>query len=207
MKVLTSIVAVIVISATSYGQRSDSLSENEMQGIVYMREEEKLARDIYDSLYAKWQVNPFGNIRKNEQIHMNRMKALIVSYKLADPVTDGNEKPGIFLNASLQKYYSELIHSGSQSLNEALKVGAMIEELDISDLNRYQKSTVSKPVSETYAYLKMASENHLRAFVRRLKANGINYLPIILTTREFEDIINTDKEEQNKCREGKYCEG
>ena len=49
--------------------------------------------------------------------------------------------------------------------------------------------TQNKDIVATYNYLKMASENHLRAFVRRLKMQGINYEPVILNKNEFNKII------------------
>ena len=179
-----------MVFQTGYAQQFNSLSQSEANGIVHMREEEKLARDVYDSLFAKWETNPFGNIRKSEQVHMDRMKALIETYQLQDPVTQTGNKPGLFMNATLQKYYNELLASGTQSVVEALKAGAKIEELDISDLISYAKHVNKKDILDTYSYLKKASENHLRAFVGRLKVYGINYAPLILDPKEFQNIID-----------------
>lgn len=145
-----------------------------------MREEEKLARDVYDSMYIKWGVNPFGNIRQSEQIHMDKMKALITTYKLQDPVYKNNDKHGLFTNALLKNYYNKLVAEGSQALSEALGAGAKIEELDIADLQERIKQTKKPDILATYNYLTMASENHMRAFIRRLKRLGINYEPVIL---------------------------
>ena len=176
-------------------QGPDTLSKMEIQGIVHMREEEKMARDIYDSMYAKWQVNPFGNIRKSEQVHMDRMKELLDEYGIKDPVNETSDKPGVFISNTIQQFYSESANSGSKTLIEALKVGAKIEELDIADLNNYGKQTTNKRLLATYEYLKMASENHLRAFVRRLRSNGVVYTPIILTKNVFDNIISKDNRE------------
>ncbi len=176
-------------------QGPDTLSKMEIQGIVHMREEEKMARDIYDSMYAKWQVNPFGNIRKSEQVHMDRIKELLDEYGIKDPVNETSDKPGVFISNTIQQFYSESANSGSKTLIEALKVGAKIEELDIADLNNYGKQTTNKRLLATYEYLKMASENHLRAFVRRLRSNGVVYTPIILTKNVFDNIISKDNRE------------
>lgn len=81
-------------------------------------------------MYVKWGGNPFGNIRRSEQTHMNRMKNLITTYKLTDPVDNNKDKHGVFTNALLQKYYNDLVTTGSQSLTEALKTGAKIEEVE-----------------------------------------------------------------------------
>lgn len=202
MKKYTIIVALILTSISGFSQRVEPLLQNEINGIIYMREEEKLARDVYDSLFGKWDVNPFGNIRKSEQVHMDNMKELIDTYKLADPVTNSGNKSGIFFNIKLQKHYNELVTAGTLSLIEALKVGAKIEELDISDLIKYSDSTNNKAILETYSFLKMASENHLRAFVRKLKMQGINYAPSILSNKDFQTIIKSENKgcQKSKCK-------
>ena len=189
MKTFILSLSALVLSITGFTQQAPSLNQQEKDAILYMREEEKLARDVYDSMYAKWEVNPFGNIRLSEQAHMDRMKTLIITYRLEDPVDKNNDKHGLFTNVLLQKYYNELVSSGSQSLNEALKAGAKIEELDIIDLETRINQTQNKDIVATYNYLKMASENHLRAFVRRLKMQGIDYEPVILNKNELNKII------------------
>ena len=165
------------------------ITQKEQESILYMREEEKLARDVYDSMFAKYAVNPFGNIRKSEQIHMDKVKGLIETYKLTDPVELKNNKPGMFKNSLMQTYYNDLIQKGSVSFTEALKVGALIEELDIHDLNERIKLTQNQEIISVFNYLKMASGNHIRAFVRKLKMQDIVYTPSILSKEEFDSII------------------
>lgn len=189
MKKLILFLTAVVLSITGFTQQTASLNNPEKDAILYMREEEKLARDVYEFLYAKWSSNPFGNIRQSEQTHMDRMKTLITTYKLTDPVENNKDKPGVFTNTLLQKYYNELITVGSQSLTEALKVWAKIEELDIADLEERIEQTKKQDILSTYNFLKMASENHLRAFVRRLKMQGVNYEPVILNKIEFDKIM------------------
>jgi len=180
---------IIALYITGFAQETGIIDQKEKDAILYMREEEKLARDVYDSLYAKWGVNPFGNIRYSEQVHMDRMKTLIVNYKMEDPVARNNDRPGMFVNPVLQKYYHELVNSGSKSLTEALKVGAKIEELDITDLEERIRQTQKEDIIASFEFLKMASNHHLRAFVRRLKMAGISYEPVILSTKDFDKII------------------
>ena len=189
MKKLILSLSAVVLAITGFAQQPVSLSLQEKNAILYMREEEKLARDVYEFLYTKWAVNPFGNIRLSEQMHMDRMKALVTTYKLTDPVENNKDKPGIFTNALLKSYYNQLIATGSQSLTAALKAGAKIEELDISDLQERMKQTQRPDIIATYNYLRMASENHLRAFVRRLKMQGVNYEPVIMDKTAFDKII------------------
>jgi hypothetical protein len=189
MKQYLIIVIVLLTNLSGFSQQATSLSQQEKDAILYMREEEKLARDVYNLLFDKWGTNPFGNIRKSEQVHMDRMKTLITTYKLEDPVTKNNDQQGIFTNGALQKYSNELADQGSKSLTGALKAGAKIEELDIADLETRINQTKRQDIITVYNYLKMASENHLRAFVRRLKMQGINYEPVILDKTEFDKII------------------
>jgi len=190
MKKILFLMIVSLLTVKGFTQQTISLTQKEKDAILYMREEEKLARDVYDSMYIQWGVNPFGNIRQSEQIHMDRMKALITTYKLQDPVYKNNDTHGLFTNALLKNYYNEFVATGSQDLPGALRTGAKIEELDIADLQERIKQTQRPDILSTYNYLTMASENHLRAFVRRLKMLGINYEPVILTKTAFAKIIS-----------------
>lgn len=185
------LIFIWAIPVACSAQQTGVLEPKEKEALVYMREEEKLARDVYDSLYARWNINPFGNIRHSEQVHMDKMKALLETYGIEDPVADVNEKPGIFSSSVLQHLYQELTSSGSQSVTTALLAGAKIEEMDISDLNARMALTSRNDINTTFRYLVMASENHLRAFVRRLKSEGINYEPVILEHKEFDRIISS----------------
>jgi hypothetical protein len=180
---------VLLYSTTGFTRQAPSLSQQEKDGIFYMREEEKLARDVYDSLFIKWGGRPFVNIRQSEQYHMDRMKTLITTYGLEDPVVKNNDRHGVFRNASLQTFYNELVRTGSSSFTEALKTGAKIEEQDIADLVKRMKQTQKQDIIAVYDYLKMASGNHLRAFVRRMKMQGIPYEPVILSKADFDKIM------------------
>ncbi len=186
---------IFLLSGTISGftQQNSILNQQEKDAILYIREEEKLARDVYNLLYDKWGINPFDNIRQSEQVHMDRMKTLITTYQLEDPVMKNLDKQGIFTNVLLQQYYNELSTTGVRSLIDALKAGAKIEELDIADLEERIKQTQRQDIISSYNFLKMASENHLRAFVRRLKMQGIIYEPVILSETEFEKIIASEE--------------
>jgi hypothetical protein len=176
-------------------QQSETVTKNETNGLLYMREEEKMARDVYDSMYAKWEVNPFGNIRQSERVHMDRMKTLLNRYELKDPVEATGDKPGVFKTVFLQKVYNELVKSGTASLTDALKAGSKIEELDIADLDERMAQTKKEDILTAYKFLRMGSENHLRAFVRRLKSQGVDYKPEFLKKDIFDAIINGENQE------------
>ncbi len=169
----------------------DALSAEEEVGILYMREEEKLARDVYQTLYDKWQKNIFINIAVSEETHTQSVLSLIIKYNLTDPFID---EAGIFKNETLQNLYTSLINEGSSSLVDALKVGALIEELDIIDIQDYIDISDNQDIIFIYENLMMGSRNHLRSFVRTLKNEGVSYSPTYLSLNEFNEIIESGME-------------
>jgi hypothetical protein len=171
---------------------SDSVSVNEINGLLYMREEEKLARDVYSALYEKWNLRPFSNITRSEQMHMNAILSLLTRYSLQDPV-DVNGA-GVFKNVVLQNLYNALIVEGNKSVVDALKVGATIEEVDIVDLQKHLLETDNQDITFVYDNLMRGSRNHLRAFVKNLKVQGVTYVPQYLSTAEYEQIISGSME-------------
>jgi hypothetical protein len=170
-------------------QVTNALTDQEIQGLQYMREEEKIARDVYLTLYEKWNnVNIFYNIAQSEQKHMDSIKKLLDKYGIDDPV-EGNDV-GVFTNQELQVLFNQLVAEGDQSLIDALTVGGKIEELDMIDLNKYIGLTDKSDIKQVYGNLLDGSENHLRAFVKVLKNQGVTYEPFFLSQQEFDDIIS-----------------
>jgi hypothetical protein len=167
---------------------TQQLTDEEVEGILFMREEEKLARDVYLYLYEIYPLRPFLNISKSEQAHMDAIKYLIDTYELEDPV--GGNPEGVFQNLELQELYDELIKTGSESREEALKVGALIEEVDIIDLRNELKETAKNDdVIRVFGNLCKASERHLKAFVRVLSLYDVDYQPAQLEQEEFDRIF------------------
>ena len=141
------------------------LSATEKESLLYLREEEKLARDVYNAFYDRYGLRVFSNIAASEQAHMNAVLTLLNRYGLADPAATA---PGVFNNADLQALYDDLIAQGNQSLTEALRAGVLIEETDIADLQDGLALTSHADLRAVYANLLRASQNHLRAFSRQL---------------------------------------
>lgn len=171
---------------------SESLSEIERSGLLYMREEEKLARDVYSTLYDIWELNIFTNIAQSEQTHTEAMRDLLVKYEIADPVVD--DTVGVFANQELQTLYNDLVARGATSLEEALTVGALIEELDIRDLQTEIDQSDNADIDLVYENLLRGSRNHLRSFMSQLTQRGVDYEPQYITSSELDQIIQSDKE-------------
>ncbi len=154
-----------------------------------MREEEKLARDVYLTLYDVWGLDIFWQIAGSEQTHMDAVGGLIDRYGLDDPA-DG-QGIGMFTDPALQALYDQLVEQGSQSLADGLRVGAAIEEIDILDLDRYLAQTSASDVRRVYENLTRGSSNHLRAFVSTLEGEtGEVYQPQYLDPTAYADIVN-----------------
>jgi hypothetical protein len=109
----------------------ETLSSDESESLIFMREEEYLAHDVYLTLSQAYTKPIFRNISHSELRHTNAIKALIVKYNLVDPAA--NHITGVFTNPQLQSLYSALVSQGSASLLNGLLVGATIEDLDIVD--------------------------------------------------------------------------
>ena len=161
------------------------LSQVEIDSLLFMREEEKVARDSYLVLGELWGMVIFANISESEQRHMDAMKSLIDCYRLGDPVIDG---VGLFTDPNLQQLFDSLVEKGQQSAMEGLYVGALIEETDIVDIQRSIDNSANDHIVSTYESLMCGSRNHLRAFIRQIENNGGSYTPTVLDPVEFWEI-------------------
>ena len=153
-----------------YQDSAQTLTQTEIDTLKYMREEEKVARDLYlsfDQFYAASGVRVFGNIAKSEQKHMDAVKKLLTTYGIEDPVTD--DTVGVFVNEELNTLYQTLLLKGEANLIEAFKVGVLVEETDIVDLAKAIAETDKRNLERVYQNLLKGSENHLRAFNRQLQ--------------------------------------
>ena len=178
------------VSATN--EAPATLTDAEKAGLLLMREEEKLARDVYTTLGEKWDSRVFNNIKQSEQRHMDAVGVLLERYRLADPAK--GKEPGQFTNPAIQKLYGQLVAKGERSLSEAMAVGAEIEDLDIADLDKLMAATKNPAIIAVYENLLRGSRNHLRAFSRNLKALGETYEAQHLTQERFDAIAAGEQE-------------
>ena len=181
------------------------LSAEEEVGLTKMREEEKLARDVYQVLYEKWGHRTFSKIAQSEQRHMDAIKAILDKYSMADPVTDSSI--GVFMDPELQGLYNSLVEQGNQSLVEALQVGATIEDLDIKDLEDLLEQTDNTDIKTVYQNLVKGSRNHLRAFTYQLSLDGVTYEAQFLSVEQVNDIITSPRERGRVDENGDQVSG
>ncbi len=167
----------------------EALSESEKSTLIFMREEEKLARDVYTTLYSKWGVNMFTNISASEQTHMDGILLLLNKYGLADPAA--NKGIGEFNNTALQTLYNELVAKGNVSITEAYIVGATIEDLDLNDLKNALADNDNQDIKVVYESLAKGSRNHMRSFNGVILNSGLMYTPQFITQTEFDAIVTS----------------
>lgn len=165
-----------------------SLSSSDSLALIQMREEEKLARDVYQGLYDIYGAKIFTNIASSEQVHMDRVLTVLNTYGLKDPASS---QVGIFDNPEISQLYDKLMAQGKKSYTEALKVGAEIEDLDIYDLQKFLLTTNNQDIKTLFSFLECGSENHMRAFSKQLIQNNVVYTPKYISEIKYQEIISS----------------
>lgn len=195
----TLVIAFVLINIIQCSRNSDNedlqnlptITTEEKNDLLFMFEEEKLARDTYLFLYQKWNLQEFANIKNSEQSHMNAVENLLIKYNI--PYQKLPE--GKFANENLQSLYNQLITQGSTSNIEALKVGSTIEDVDIRDLNNLSAKTKNTLILNVFSKLTCGSRNHMRAFTNSLELLGEDYSPQFISQTEYDIIINSSNEQ------------
>ena len=157
------------------------------EGALLMREEEKLARDVYLTLYDMWGLRTFSNIARAEQKHMDAVAYLLDIHNIEDSVKEAGV--GVFTNKEIGALYTSLVEKGSTSIVEAIKVGALIEDLDIADLMKILSETTETDAIRVYENLLRGSENHMRSFISQLSRYNQTYEPEFISEEKFNEIL------------------
>lgn len=168
---------------------NEPLSAVEMELLNFVREEELLAHDVYQFLYALYPVPVFNNISNSELLHTYAMKVLLEKYGLPDPAAD--HQPGVFSNPDIQALYDELTAFGAESIGNALTTGAIIEDWDINDLIGHLNEIDNQDLEFAINQLYKGSRNHMRAFNAHLEFRNITYVPQYISQELFDDITST----------------
>jgi hypothetical protein len=171
-----------------------SISEAEKVDLAFVREEEKLARDVYDEV-ASIGGPSFDNVSSSEQTHMDRVKGLLDTYGIADPAS--GKAAGEFQNDALRGLYGALVARGKSARVGALEVGCEIEELDLHDLQGVRDRSTKDDVRLALDELMRGSRNHLRAFYGQLRSDGGAYVPKHVDQATFDGIVASAQEKGN----------
>lgn len=88
-----------------------------------------------------------------------------------------------------------------------METGALIEELDIKDLQEYLEVVKNENIKIVFENLLRESRNHLRAFNRQLEKSGVEYTSVYITRAEYDQIVSSQNETGNQQRRGKQYRG
>ena len=171
---------------------SINLSNEDTNALLFMLEEEKLARDTYDYLDDLYGINQFSNIKLSEQSHMNAVAKLLDQYNIDYAILPYGE----FKNQEMQDLYDQFVEKGQIDAMNALEIGATIEDLDIVDLDEFIKATSNTSIISVFESLQCGSRNHLRSFIRVIENSNETYDPQFLSIEAYNEIIEDTNE---KC--------
>lgn len=143
------------------------LSEDAVSGLLYMIEEEKMARDLYDLFADQTGSLVFDRISDSEQTHYDTL--LLVAEKAGLDLSGLSSAAGVFTNPEIQSLYDSLYTQGAASLEAALQVGIIVENADIQDLTDFSADAAIGIVGTVYANLANGSAHHLAAFTQQLE--------------------------------------
>ncbi len=205
MKILLNLSIPLLLAVCFIGCDEDTLNEHsndiplltqeEIDGLKYMKEEEKLARDVYRYFYEVYQLELFDNISNSEQKHIDRIVGLMGAFNVDDTSV---LESGKFSNQHLQDLYNLLIEKGNISLVDALKVGLTIEDVDIFDLEQFSSKVVQDDIEDVYEKLNCGSRNHMRAFNDQLLKHNSVYIAQYISQTRFDEIVDSSNEKCGK---------
>ena len=192
---ILSVLFIISCSDTNNNQSTNTinLSDTDREALLFMLEEEKLARDTYEFLDSEWGLIQFANIKISEQSHMDAIITLLERSKTPYTILPYGE----FEDDHLQDYYNQFVENGQLSQANALQIGATIEDLDIVDLQEFIDHAESPSVIKVFESLKCGSGNHLRSFVSSIELLGDTYTIQFLTEDEYNLILSQTHENCN----------
>lgn len=171
------------------------LDEQTIADIILLREEEKMARDVYYTMSIIYDLSVFPNISWSEQQHMNLVAKLLERYGLPDPAA--GMAIGEFEDEWVQETYDWLVDIGSQSLIDALWVGATVEDVDIWHLDHMIEHSADHDfddVSLIIENMNAGSRNHMRSFYGALEKRDYEYEVQWITEERLNEIVEADME-------------
>lgn len=206
LKQITAITAIVILTSLGFltscsdddndfnpNINTTVLTQADKDALLFMLEEEKLARDTYEYLDNLWSINQFGNIKNSEQSHMNSVANLLTQSNVVYEILPYGE----FTETEIQTLYDQFVIDGSISINNALTIGATIEDLDVRDLQDYINATSNIDLISVFENLQCGSRNHLRSFFTAIENSGGNYVPQYISQEQFDAIVTSGNEQCN----------
>ncbi len=126
-KVLSTLTAAgfgLIALAFPVQAATPSISPTTKAQLIYIIQEEKLARDVYAALAATGIGQKFSNITPSEQTHIDLIAGLMKTYGVANPIT--GLKAGAFKDSKLTALYKTVMTKAALSPADAIAVGVLI---------------------------------------------------------------------------------
>lgn len=137
------------------------LSDQEKADLLRMADEERMAKDLYTAIAAKYpDATTFTRIASSEQRHEQRVLALLDRYQLPHP----SATTGTYDNRTVQKLHDDWLARAQTSVGAAYRVGVDLEQADIADLRTTIDTSDNADLDQLYGHLLTASQHHEAAF-------------------------------------------
>ncbi len=170
----------------------EQLSPAEQLDLTHMVQEEKLARDVYRVLAQTSNLPVYANIAQAEQEHMDLVRLMMTRYRVPDPLP--SDRVGVYADPLFTQLFAMLTDFGRQSTLHAAIAGAVIEELDIVDLDGALLRSDNRDLDTVWQNLQRGSRNHLRSFAGLIEARGIVYPGIFMSYARVVAILTSPRE-------------
>lgn len=184
---LAMITFTVVISSCN---KSKTLEDSDKKALLFMLEEEKLARDTYTFLDNKWSIEQFAMIKNAEQKHMDAIASVLDDYDISYTILPAGE----FAEAKLQALYDQFEEDGVISDSLALRIGATVEDVDIQDLLDFENASSNDDVINVFSKLRCGSRNHMRKFTEPMTNGSDDYTPQFISLDDYISIVTGEQE-------------
>lgn len=184
---LTALVILGCAQSDVQPTKESELSIDQQADLLFLYEEEKMARDLYVHGRELYGTNQFTNISSSEQVHMDAVSALIGEYEMDVALVS---EPGAFTIDAIKSLYYELLERIQRSEIDAFKAATLVEETDIMDIREIKMRFDLLDITEVLDQLECGSGNHMRAFNKRLEMLNVEYTPEVMSQSEFDQIIS-----------------
>lgn len=167
---------------------TDPLTTDEIEFIYAVREDEKLAHNLYIYFVTQYPTaRQLANIGNAEINHITTIERVFTYYEIDFPTLG---QPGVFTDENRQAIYTRLTAQGS-TLHEAYQVMAALEEENIVIYSKVASELTNPNLQLIINNLAQSSENHFKVLVNQITAWGSIYTPTLLEASQYEEILDS----------------